>query len=158
MLIKQQLLQMTYVSKASKDILQSDRPVSYHLNQIGAVARLNNSRIGVTGLLLYNGGTFLQVLEGRQNVVEKVFNRILLDSRHEQVQQLLTIPTARRMFAQWHMGVIDLQAECHFDGKLFDDAIHVLRYCDPIVKMPRRKQFSLSSKCFRMSTHGKGSF
>lgn len=44
---------------------------------------MKNARVDVTGMLLYHGRTFFQVLEGDRGVVEPLFDRIGKDKRHD---------------------------------------------------------------------------
>ena len=55
------------------------------LAELLAVSRRNNERAGVTGMLLYRGGNFLQALEGPTSAVRTTFERIAQDSRHRTV-------------------------------------------------------------------------
>ena len=59
--------------------------VATELHSILNSARANNSRIGVTGALLYNAGNFAQVLEGPLSSIEQVFEVIQRDPRHSEV-------------------------------------------------------------------------
>lgn len=73
-----------------------------------AVARRNNARLGVTGLLLYHNASVLQVLEGPQEAVEGLFDRIARDSRHGRILRLWAGPVAERAFPDWRMGLARL--------------------------------------------------
>ncbi|WP_417208075.1 BLUF domain-containing protein [Antarctobacter sp.] len=74
------------------------------LAQILAVARRNNRRDGVTGLLLYHDGTFLQVLEGKDEAVDRVFGRIAANPLHRGIQSLPPAQVSERLFANWTMA------------------------------------------------------
>lgn len=95
------LIRIVYVSaeKASFD------PES--IRNLLIKARNNNVRIGVTGLLIYHKGSFFQLLEGEQNAVEDLYDRISNDPRHERVIKLLKEPIEERSFASWSMGYAD---------------------------------------------------
>ncbi len=67
-------------------------------------ARINNTASGISGLLLYSGGNFLQVLEGAKDVVEKLYDRIERDNRHTGVMRLMEITSQERNFDGWSMG------------------------------------------------------
>ncbi len=66
--------------------------------------RENNARLGVTGLLLYHEGNFIQVLEGEPGVVEALYAHIERDRRHRGCLILLRGPIERRIFPDWSMG------------------------------------------------------
>lgn len=64
----------------------------------------NNRQAGVTGMLLYSKGSFMQVLEGAPEAVDETFARIELDPRHHGVFVLSKEAVERRDFAGWSMG------------------------------------------------------
>ena len=78
---------------------------SVELQQFLLWWRANNSRLGLTGLLLYSDeGDFIQVLEGGQRQVEALFAVIEQDSRHRNVIKLAAGPVGQRLFGEWSMG------------------------------------------------------
>jgi hypothetical protein len=76
------------------------------LAQLLMHARGNNTRLGVTGMLLYEAGSFLQVLEGDEAVLENLLQRIGLDKRHKRVITLLRREVDVRHFGDWAMGFV----------------------------------------------------
>lgn len=74
------------------------------LESILGVSSRNNARDGITGMLLYAGGTFMQVLEGEATVVDATHHRIEQDPRHTGILVLERAPIAARSFSQWNMG------------------------------------------------------
>lgn len=74
------------------------------LSSVLQVARANNARRAVTGILLYISGNFFQVLEGDEATLTKLFAAIAADSRHSNVTKIIHEPIARRDFAEWTMG------------------------------------------------------
>ena len=66
--------------------------------------RRKNAKAGITGILLYRDGSFLQVLEGDRAVVEDLFEKITADKRHNQSRKIILEPIAERAFAAWTMG------------------------------------------------------
>jgi hypothetical protein len=87
-------------------------------------ARVNNERLGVTGVLLFDGSDICQYIEGPSEVLDALVGRIGADARHEQVQVLhhAALTTARR-FHRWRMGYVlldhghDLQAVSALQGE-----------------------------------------
>ena len=69
-------------------------------------ARRKNPALGVTGLLLYSNGMFIQMLEGEKSVVTKLYNKILLDTRHHKEIILFHQDDLERDFGDWSMGFI----------------------------------------------------
>jgi predicted nucleotidyltransferase len=67
-------------------------------------ARIKNSRIHVTGMLLYDNGAFFQILEGEREVVEKLLLEISQDKRHDHIVKIIIELIAERSFSEWTMG------------------------------------------------------
>lgn len=67
-------------------------------------ARDTNKKHGITGMLLYIQGKFLQVLEGNKPVVKKLFNSIAKDPRHHRVAVIMEGEYTERIFKDWTMG------------------------------------------------------
>lgn len=66
--------------------------------------RTNNVARGLTGMLLYGNGTFLQVLEGDDAVVDRLVDTIGADPRHVGMKQLFRKTIEERQYADWSMG------------------------------------------------------
>lgn len=69
-----------------------------------------NERLGITGLLLYKDGNFLQALEGDESIVLSLFAQISADPRHRGCLELLKGPISARQFPEWPMGFRDLRS------------------------------------------------
>jgi hypothetical protein len=52
------------------------------LKEILEVSRKNNQSSGITGLLLYHEGNFIQVLEGEKTAINALYDKITIDNRH----------------------------------------------------------------------------
>jgi len=78
------------------------------LAAILAVSRVNNSRLGVTGILLFHEGSFFQVLEGEQATVEELYGRIARDPRHDRCAELRKGAIPAPSFSAWSMGFVAL--------------------------------------------------
>lgn len=74
------------------------------LNQILQTARINNQQLGITGMLLYSEGSFVQLLEGEEEKVKETFNKISQDPRHYNIEVVIETNAANRYFPQWQMG------------------------------------------------------
>ena len=92
------MIQICYISTA--------RPhVSFDsVDEILAVSRRNNNRDRITGLLLFNGKRFLQLLEGAPPLVEAAYARIQRDGRHFAVVKLSERRIEEREFGGWDMA------------------------------------------------------
>lgn len=74
------------------------------LRDLLEVSRRRNSAAGLTGLLLYANGSFIQLLEGPQEEVLATRARIEKDPRHSSLVVLLEGPCETRDFEDWSMG------------------------------------------------------
>jgi len=63
---------------------------------------------GITGFLLYNPPSFIQILEGTESEVRKTFTRVLKDPRHHNIVPLIEETTDHREFADWSMAFRNL--------------------------------------------------
>jgi len=75
----------------------------------GTVQR--NTRAEITGLLLYQGGTFMQALEGEETAVIPLFAKISRDPRHHHVIPLIHAPIEHRYFPNSAMAFRDLDSQ-----------------------------------------------
>ena len=74
----------------------------------GSVKR--NAQAAITGLLLYQDGTFMQALEGEEEAVIRLFAKISRDPRHHHVIPLMHEPIENRHFPNSAMAFRDLDA------------------------------------------------
>jgi hypothetical protein len=75
------------------------------LKKLLVASRLRNAEAGLTGMLIYDRETFLQMLEGDMAPTFKTFARIERDPRHKDISVLLRDPNAAdRAFGDWSMG------------------------------------------------------
>lgn len=89
---------LIYFSRATRPMSESD------LQALLKQARAHNSSHDITGLLLYQDGYFLQALEGGEEEVDRLFERIGKDVRHTDLQKLYDHPATERGFGDWSMG------------------------------------------------------
>ena len=68
-------------------------------------ARAKNASLGVTGMLLFENGSFFQILEGPESAVDALYKTIAQDNRHEKCVTIIREPIAKRAFAEWTMGL-----------------------------------------------------
>ena len=71
-----------------------------------AKARENNHTLGVSGVLLHHKGSFLQVLEGPEPVVDALLQKIGKDPRHTRMMTLKRRSISQRAFGEWSMGFV----------------------------------------------------
>lgn len=91
------MLRLIYSSHAVREMTVPD------LEQILAVSRARNALAGITGLLLYRDGIFLQCLEGDEMAVRQTYARIQRDRRHDRLLHLIEERSDERRFPHWAM-------------------------------------------------------
>jgi hypothetical protein len=96
------LVRLMYASRAVPTVDQEE------LLAILRKSKADNPAEGITGVLCFSGGIFLQVLEGGRSAVNKLYNQIVSDPRHTQVELLLYQEIGERRFAGWSMGQVNL--------------------------------------------------
>jgi hypothetical protein len=80
-------------------------PLSLHeIDHLLERAQARNTRIGVTGVLLYSNGRFMQCLEGPALAMSEVYAIIRADPLHGGIIELLREPIAVREFPEWSMA------------------------------------------------------
>ena len=92
------MIQISYVSRTTEPM------DGEQLLQLLLQCRTNNRASDITGMLLYGNGTFLQVLEGEDEVVDKLAETISKDPRHADVEFLSRREIEHRDYADWGMG------------------------------------------------------
>jgi hypothetical protein len=92
------LMHCIYSSRASATMRDSE------VQTLLTHARRNNVTHGITGMLLFIDGSFFQVLEGEAASVDRTYEVISRDGRHDRVTQIIREPIAQRSFGEWSMG------------------------------------------------------
>jgi EAL domain-containing protein (putative c-di-GMP-specific phosphodiesterase class I) len=72
-------------------------------------SRCFNGAAGVTGFLIYQDGWFMQLLEGREAVLDALMDRIRQDPRHHKVQEVARGKLSHRSFPDWSMGFRNME-------------------------------------------------
>ena len=70
-------------------------------------ARQHNHESGITGILVYGGGVFMQCLEGGRQAVNDLYGTIQRDARHKDVVLLHYEEVLERRFGGWTMGLVN---------------------------------------------------
>src|SRR5512132_3247327 len=96
------LTSLTYTSLARLDLQTTD------LEDIHRTAREQNSADGITGLLVFNGTHFLQIIEGSEKAIEDLVDRLRKDSRHSGFEIRDKRKIERRSFPDWRMELVQV--------------------------------------------------
>lgn len=73
-----------------------------------ATAQAHNRAHDICGVLCQGQGLYLQVLEGERSAVNRLYRRIVVDRRHEDVELLLLEEITQRRFADWSMAHVQI--------------------------------------------------
>ena len=95
------LVRLLYASRAVD-------PAAVAIDEILAKSRQGNPSSGITGILCYGGGIFLQAIEGGRNAVSELYGHIQRDSRHKDVVLLHYEEISERRFSGWTMGQVNM--------------------------------------------------
>ena len=109
------LLGLVYVSSANHWLSPAE------LQHLLERARERNVLEGITGVLLYSYGNFMQYLEGPAEGVARVYDSIRADPMHSGIIELLRGPIRAREFDDWAMGFRDISAFGVSDPPGIDD-------------------------------------
>lgn len=77
---------------------------SLHLFNLLTLCREKNKRLGITGHLLYTEEVFVQCIEGPPESIESLWQSLLRDDRHYDIELLSRGPVTERRFADWSMA------------------------------------------------------
>ena len=75
----------------------------------------NNLKYGITGLLFYHNGRFIQVLEGERVALEGLMSILENDDRHNNIQRIVDEPIKKRAFQEWSMDSLNLSEDATVD-------------------------------------------
>lgn len=95
------LVRLLYASRAVD-------PSAGAIDAILAQSRQFNPLSGITGILCYGGGIFLQAIEGGRMPVSDLYGHIQRDPRHKDVVLLHYEEVTERRFGGWTMGQVNL--------------------------------------------------
>jgi hypothetical protein len=96
------LVRLLYVSRLA------DPSKPEVIDSILSESRAHNPALGITGILCYGAGIFLQAIEGGRSQVSDLYNHICKDKRHTDVVLLDFEEIAERRFGGWTMGQVNL--------------------------------------------------
>ena len=104
------LTSVTYTSLARLDLQESD------LEDIHRTARDRNAIDGITGLLVFNGTHFLQIIEGSAEAIEDLIEKLRKDPRHTGFEIRDRRKVDERSFPEWSMEMVRVKAS-YFEAR-----------------------------------------
>ena len=81
------------------------------LTQLLMQAREKNKRLGITGMLVFFTGNFIQLIEGEEHAVRQLGIEISQDTRHKHFMILNDGLIDNRFFSDWSMGFRSVNPE-----------------------------------------------
>ena len=107
---KRNVYQLIYQSTRGPDLEPED------LRTLANKSSDRNAANDITGVLLVQGDTILQILEGEEDAVNALMIRIQADTRHTNCDVLLTRHCDERSFEGWRMVLCEVSED---DARLF---------------------------------------
>ena len=104
------LKSLTYTSLARLDLGPDD------LEAIHRTARELNALDGITGLLVFNGTHFLQIVEGAQPAIDDLLARLRKDPRHTGIELRDERNVEARSFPDWSMELVRVSSS-YFEAR-----------------------------------------
>ncbi len=101
------IVRLIYASKIKAGYGPND------IMKIVEVSEKNNQQKGITGALCFGPRHFLQCLEGQRDVVNRLYNTIVTDERHTDVELLYYSDIDERVFSDWAMGYVLAEQSLH---------------------------------------------
>ncbi|MEQ1657545.1 MAG: BLUF domain-containing protein [Hylemonella sp.] len=95
------LVRLLYASRAIDTSPEAIENILVHSRQY-------NPTCGITGILCYGAGIFLQAIEGGRGAVSDLYGHIQRDVRHKDVVLLHYEEITERRFGGWTMGQVNL--------------------------------------------------
>ncbi len=110
------MYQLIYISKSVLYFSKQD------LDKLAAKSSVSNQNLGITGMLMYIDGEFMQLLEGNKSDVEQLMHQIHQDERHYSLNIIKEEYLEQREFSNWAMAT-QLMTKSHL--KLFLPEEHI---------------------------------
>ena|SRR3982750_4738268 len=95
------MIRLLYISEATEGINEDA------VNGVLKSAAKNNPPLGLTGLLVFGGGVFAQILEGPEQAVLQKYVNILTDKRHHNCRIVYITTTTERIFKNISMAALE---------------------------------------------------
>jgi hypothetical protein len=100
---------LLYVSRCALEDEGALRDEKVRALAVDAAKR--NAASMLSGSLLYLDNSFVQVIEGPARAVEQTFEAICCDFRHDEVKLIDLVPIKERIFSEWSMAFLAIDAE-----------------------------------------------
>lgn len=98
---KEPLVELVYTSHSISDLNDED------VSEILRGAHEKNKELGITGVLVYYNGEFMQLIEGTTTAINLLFQSISHDARHYNIKLVSYLEISERHFDNWEMGFVN---------------------------------------------------
>ncbi len=125
------LIRLVYVSTSTSPIKVVDGAVHSDIGRILMQSRKNNPKQKIGGVLYFSNNCFFQCLEGEEDLVNELYQKISTDPRHENLKRILVKDISKRQFGDWSMkyvalkdnvtGLLEKKGMSVFDPYVFDE-------------------------------------
>jgi len=100
-----------YMSKSVPELKEEEIEEIFRRTQ-----SMNNER-NIKGILLYEFGNFFQVLEGKKEVIEDLYNnKICEDSRHTDIQTIINYEIEKPIFKEYSSSFNIVKTRAQLDS------------------------------------------
>ena len=110
---------MHLIGYMSESLIPADE-IDDTIAEIVAEAQLRNITEGITGILFYHEGKFIQLVEGYQSSLRQLIDRISHDPRHNNLQFFLDEQVLHRTCPEWSMVSVNLDKTGDLNHLLID--------------------------------------
>ena len=123
-----EVFRIVYVSHARNQLDVGE------IRDIEFTSQRNNTQAGITGILLYKRGRFMQFLEGPESEVRRIFSTIKNDPRHGNITVISegVIPT--RQFSDWSMRYTPLSEIQYQFGTIYKKLFNISSAANDVIK------------------------
>lgn len=97
------MIRLIYVSRTDKLTFETNK------NILSTSCSFNQEK-NISGALIYGLGFFIQCLEGNDQTVEELYDKICQDTRHYDVKLVSKTDIDQRHFSEWNMSLMNLSA------------------------------------------------
>ena len=120
--------------------LGREQDIETVLAAIVKTSQPRNKSLLVTGVLLYQNRSFLQVIEGPKSSLQALMKRIEADPRHMNIKRLIDQPIRKRSFAEWNMDSFNIGSTATLERDDLEKVSNAFR-SNPLMKTDLLVQF-----------------
>lgn len=127
------LVQIIYISRSTFITSETSTGIEPNVARILHKSRSNNVKNGLVGVLYFGNGNFFQCLEGEEEAVDTLYQKLEADPRHTNVTLLSKKRITTQSFSNWAMKYVPIDQAMQkllldngyasFDPYIFDDGM-----------------------------------